>query len=90
VEDRLYKIRHCLNIDGVFSPPVLLFPPPDQPDGSGARQRYGWGFFDKDERVCDFTPSPTWAAVVTKRATKRVNLGTTALVLPKRHPLPLA
>jgi hypothetical protein len=30
VEDRLYKIRHCLNIEGVFSPPVL-FPPPINP-----------------------------------------------------------
>jgi peptidoglycan hydrolase-like protein with peptidoglycan-binding domain len=30
VADRLYKIRHCLNIDGVFSPPVL-FPPPINP-----------------------------------------------------------
>jgi hypothetical protein len=30
VDDRLYKIRHCLNIEGVFSPPVL-FPPPINP-----------------------------------------------------------
>lgn len=30
VEDRLYKIRHCLNIDGVFSPPAI-FPPPVDP-----------------------------------------------------------
>jgi hypothetical protein len=27
VEDRLYKIRHCLNIEGVFSPPALFAPP---------------------------------------------------------------
>lgn len=29
VEDRLYKIRHCLNIEGVFSPPALFAPPID-------------------------------------------------------------
>src|SRR5262249_29484978 len=27
VQDRLYKIRHCLNIEGVFSPPALFAPP---------------------------------------------------------------
>ena len=27
VEDRLYKIRHCLNIEGVFNPPALFAPP---------------------------------------------------------------
>jgi hypothetical protein len=27
VNDRLYKIRHCLNIEGVFSPPALFAPP---------------------------------------------------------------
>jgi receptor-binding and translocation channel-forming TcA subunit of Tc toxin len=30
IESRLYNIRHCLNIDGVFSPAVL-FPPPINP-----------------------------------------------------------
>lgn len=29
VEDRLYKIRHCLNIEGVFAPPALFAPPID-------------------------------------------------------------
>jgi hypothetical protein len=29
VEDRLYKIRHCLNIQGVFNPPALFAPPID-------------------------------------------------------------
>jgi hypothetical protein len=29
VEDRLYKIRHCLNIEGVFHPPALFAPPID-------------------------------------------------------------
>ena len=29
VEDRLYKIRHCLNIEGVFNPPALFAPPID-------------------------------------------------------------
>jgi hypothetical protein len=29
VEDRLYKIRHCLNIAGVFNPPALFAPPLD-------------------------------------------------------------
>jgi GH18 family chitinase len=27
VEDRLFKIRHCLNIEGVFNPPALFAPP---------------------------------------------------------------
>jgi hypothetical protein len=29
IEDRLYKIRHCLNIEGVFHPPALFAPPID-------------------------------------------------------------
>ena len=29
VADRLFKIRHCLNIEGVFAPPALFAPPID-------------------------------------------------------------
>lgn len=29
VADRLYKIRHCLNIEGIFNPPALFAPPID-------------------------------------------------------------
>jgi hypothetical protein len=29
IADRLYKIRHCLNIEGVFAPLALFAPPID-------------------------------------------------------------
>ena len=41
VEDRLYKIRHCLDIDGVARP-LALFDPPIDP---GALVRGGWRVF---------------------------------------------